>query len=64
MNNVIKEYLIKKYFKKANENIDLSRNKEAIKYLDKILFLDKNNIDAIVSKEDIAMHVCIIKKNQ
>ena len=47
---MIKKYIIKKYFKKASENMDLSRNKKAIKYLDKILFLDKNNIDAIIWK--------------
>lgn len=61
MITMIKEHLIKKYFQKANENIDLSRNKKSIKYFDKILFLDKNNIDAIVSKG--YCYACIIKKN-
>ena len=35
--NMIKEHLIKKYIKKANENMHLSRNRKAIKYLDKIV---------------------------
>ena len=47
VDTMIKEQFIKKYFKKASENINLSRNKKAIKYLDKILYLDKNNIDAL-----------------
>ena len=44
---MIKKFLIEKYFKKAKENKNLSKNKKAIKYLDKILSLDKNNVDAL-----------------
>lgn len=44
---MIKEYLIQKYFKITSENMSLYRYKKAIEYLDKILFLDKNNVDAL-----------------
>lgn len=47
---MLKKYLIKRYFEKADENMILYRNKKAINYLDKILFLDKNNINAIILK--------------
>ena len=55
-------HIIKKYFKKASENMDLSKNKKAIKYLDKILFLDKNNVDAIVSKG--YCYACMYNKSE
>lgn len=44
---MIKKFLIEKFFKKANENMSLSMYKKAIKYLDRILLLDKNNVDAL-----------------
>jgi len=59
---MIKKHLIKKYSKKSMENRHLFRYKKAIKYLDKILFLDKNNIDAIIWKG--YCYACMYNKSE
>ena len=59
---MIKKFLIEKYFKKANENKNLSKNKKAIKYLDRILSLDKNNVDALVCKSHC--YACMYNKTE
>ena len=61
-NTMIKKYILKKYSKKSMENRHLFRNKKAIKYLDKILFLDKNNIDAIIWKG--YCYACMYNKSE
>ena len=42
--------------------MDLSRNRKAIKYLDRILLLDKNNVDAVVWKG--YCYACIYNKTE
>lgn len=59
---MIKKHFVKKYFEKASENMMLCHYKKAIKYLDKILFLDKNNIDAIAWKGHC--YACIQNKSE
>ena len=59
---MIKKFLIEKFFKKASENMDLSRNRKAIKYLDRILLLDKNNVDALVCKSHC--YACMYNKTE
>jgi len=59
---MFKKILIKYYYKKANNYLYNYNNKKAIYYLDKILKIDENNIEALLLKG--TCHSNLLEKNE